>query len=564
MNTSGGRKKTLKQKKAKSGSMTDLRRLAEDQLKGRATLPSTDLNADRERLIHEMDVRRVELEIQNEELNRLRDEAEELAAKYVDIYDFAPIGYVTLNPEGVIVQANLTAASMIGKPRSDLIGRPLSSWIEPASRPGFREFLKKVFLSGGTETFEAKISLPDQAAREVQMEARLSPAASECRLALIDVTARRKAEETVRVRDVQYRELVANAASAIIRWRHDGVITFFNEYAQSFFGYRPEEIIGKPVQILLARDGASDPAALTTSIVEHPERYQAHINENVRADGSRVWMNWTNRPIRDRDGRVMEILAVGSDITAVKESEELLLTRQKQLEDANRELESFSYSISHDLQTPLRAIDGFSRMILKHHGGDFDQETRREFDLIRTNVKQMGQLITDLLAFARLGKRNISAAPVDVQALFQEAWDEQLTVWPGRSMTLTMGELPIAYADLPLLRQVIANLLANAIKFSAAMSETIVEVSAHQDGREIVYCIRDNGVGFDMTYSNKLFGIFQTLHDRAQYTGTGVGLAIAQRIIFRHGGRIWAESVPGRGATFFFSLPRKPMAANES
>lgn len=538
--------------------MTELRRRAEDQLKGRLPVRSTDLDADREHLIHEMDVRQAELEIQNEELKRLRDEAEELAAKYMDIYDFAPIGYVTLNPEGVIVQANLTAASMIGKLRADLIGRPFLSWIDPASGPGFWEFLKKVFRSAATETFEAPICLPDQAYRQVQMEASLSPASSECRLALIDVTARRKAEEAVREKDLQYRDLVQYAASAIIRWRRDGIITFFNEYAQNFFGYRPEEIIGKPMQILLPRDGTAEPSTLIANILEHPEHYQTHINENVRADGSRVWMNWTNRPIRDPNGRISEILAVGSDITAVKEAEELLLARQKQLEDVNRELESFSYSISHDLQTPLRAIDGFSRMILRHHGGNFDEETQREFDIIRANVKQMGQLITDLLAFSRLGKRYVSVMPVDVQALFQEAWNEQVTVWPGRAMTLTLADLPPAYADQPLIKQVIANLLANAVKFSQTRSRTIVEVSARAEDQQTVYCIKDNGVGFDMAYAGKLFGMFQTLHDRSQYEGTGVGLAIAQRIIFRHGGKIWAEGEPERGATFFFSLPSPP------
>lgn len=266
-------------------------------------------------------------------------------------------------------------------------------------------------------------------------------------------------------------------------------------------------------------------------------------------------MNWTNRPIRNARGELIEILAVGSDITAMKLAEDSLRQKQRQLEDANRELESFSYSVSHDLQSPLRAIDGFTRMILRRSGGQFDEETIREFEIIRTSVKQMGQLITDLLAFSRLGKRSLSVARVDVAEIIREIWQELMAINPERSMTLKLNALPSCFADRALLRQVIGNILSNVIKFSQMKDEAVIKAGALEEPDETVYFIRDNGVGFDMTYKNKLFRIFQTLHDRKRYEGTGVGMAIAHRIITRHGGPIWAEGEPDRGATFYFTLP---------
>ncbi|MBE0556892.1 MAG: two-component sensor histidine kinase [Proteobacteria bacterium] len=227
-----------------------------------------------------------------------------------------------------------------------------------------------------------------------------------------------------------------------------------------------------------------------------------------------------------------------------------------QLEAANLDLDSFCYSISHDLQTPLRAIDGYSRMILKRQGERFDEDTRNKFEIIRSNVQKMGQLITDLLAFSRLGRKQLSIAVVDMEAVVKEAWEEQESVNHNRAMTLRIDSMPMGMGDRALLHQVVENLLSNAVKFAGSRGEVIVEAGGYGEGTENVYTIKDNGAGFDMAYYDKLFGMFQRLHNPDEYEGTGVGLAIAQRIVNRHGGRIWAEGKIDEGACFYFSLPR--------
>ena len=224
------------------------------------------------------------------------------------------------------------------------------------------------------------------------------------------------------------------------------------------------------------------------------------------------------------------------------------------LEAANRELESFSYSVSHDLRAPLRAIDGYSRMILKRQEEYFDEETKRQFGSIRDNVKTMGCLIDDLLSFSRLGKQEMSKTMLDVEEMIREIWQNLLIVNPDRNMTLKVEGIQPAMGDRSLIREVLSNLLGNAVKFTRGRKVALIEAGSHVQGEEVVYFVKDNGVGFDMKYYEKLFGVFQRLHG-TEYEGTGIGLALVQRIISRHNGRVWAEGLIDGGAVFSFTLP---------
>jgi light-regulated signal transduction histidine kinase (bacteriophytochrome) len=226
-----------------------------------------------------------------------------------------------------------------------------------------------------------------------------------------------------------------------------------------------------------------------------------------------------------------------------------------QLEASNNELESFSYSVSHDLRSPLRAIDGYARMILRKQGDQFDEDTRSKFNLIRDNVRIMGQLIEDLLTLSRLSRQELSKSPLNMEELNRNVAEELKAINPDRAINLKIGHLPLGLGDRSLIKQVLVNLLSNAIKFTKIREVTFIEAGGYVKETENVYYVRDNGVGFDMRYYDKLFGVFQRLHSAADYEGTGVGLSIVQRIIKRHGGRVWAESEPDKGATFYFSLP---------
>ncbi|MHB9097420.1 MAG: CheR family methyltransferase [Syntrophales bacterium] len=293
------------------------------------------------------------------------------------------------------------------------------------------------------------------------------------------------------------------------------------------------------------------------------EVVRAEVDRFERTDGPVQWVRREIRPWYDAAGAVGGIVIFSEDITEAKMAEEALQNRSKQLEAANKELESFSYTVSHDLRAPLRAIDGFSRMILKRHGDAFDDDARRKFDTIRDNTRMMGQLIDDLLAFSRLGRTKPSMVTLDMEALIRDVWEDLKAASPERRLTLKMAALPPGRGDRGLIKQVLINILSNAVKFTKLQEEALIEAGGSLEGSENVYYIRDNGVGFDMQYHDKLFGVFQRLHSGDEFEGTGVGLAIVQRIIHRHGGRVWAESRPDEGTTFYFSLPVEATCCGE-
>ena len=239
------------------------------------------------------------------------------------------------------------------------------------------------------------------------------------------------------------------------------------------------------------------------------------------------------------------------------ELEQRVIERTAELATSNKELEAFSYSVSHDLRAPLRAMDGFSRILMEDHGTDLTPEASRYLNLIRENAQQMGSLIDHLLTFSRLGRQPLKKQEVAPAEIAREALDSLVAAMEGRDLDITIADLPVCQADPALLRQVFANLLGNALKFTQQCATAVIEVGYQPDETgNPVYFVKDNGTGFDMQYANKLFGVFQRLHRAEEYEGTGVGLATVQRIIHRHGGRIWPEAEVDHGATFYFTLGR--------
>lgn len=227
----------------------------------------------------------------------------------------------------------------------------------------------------------------------------------------------------------------------------------------------------------------------------------------------------------------------------------------KDLEEANKELESFSYSISHDLRTPLRAINGFSKKIMDQYNDKFDDEALRLFNIIRSNASKMGDLIDALLSFSRLGRKHLMKNKIDMHRLAKEVYDEIIKISPEKEIKLVLKQLPSVNGDQALIRQVLINLISNAIKF-AKNNKPVIEIGANENQEYNIYYIKDNGVGFNMKYADKLFGVFQRLHGESEFPGTGVGLALVQRIIHRHNGKIWAVAEENKGATFYFSLSK--------
>lgn len=240
------------------------------------------------------------------------------------------------------------------------------------------------------------------------------------------------------------------------------------------------------------------------------------------------------------------------------ELEQRVAARTSQLEAANKELEGFSYSVSHDLRAPLRAIAGFTGAIFEDHDDELSEEMKRKLGIVRDDAARMGDLIDDLLAFSRMGRTAMQLAKLDMTALARSTLERLRSDMGGaNSADVRLAVLPAARGDRGLVGQVWTNLLSNALKYSSKADRPVIEINAVSDATENIYFVRDNGVGFDPKYQAKLFGVFQRLHDESEFPGTGVGLALVARIVARHGGRVWATGQPGAGATFYFTLPRE-------
>jgi PAS domain S-box-containing protein len=284
----------------------------------------------------------------------------------------------------------------------------------------------------------------------------------------------------------------------------------------------------------------------------------------VWPDGRETWVSTTKMPLRNSDGQTIGIFGISRDITERKRAEQAIrqlntdLERQaQQLQTSNKELEAFSYSVSHDLRAPLRAIDGYTRILMEDYEFILDSEGKRVCGVISREARRMGQLIDDLLAFSRLGRKELSSSKIDMGALAASVFNELIKKEDQVRTDFQIAKLPSVKGDSSLIRQVWTNLLSNALKFTSRREQAVIEVGSKTSKDELIYYVRDNGAGFEMEYANKLFGVFQRLHSESEFSGTGVGLAIVQRIIHRHGGRIWAEGQVEKGATFYFALPRK-------
>lgn len=242
-------------------------------------------------------------------------------------------------------------------------------------------------------------------------------------------------------------------------------------------------------------------------------------------------------------------------VRILNEMNEKLTKRTEKLEDANQELEAFAYSVSHDLRIPLRAIDGFSRIVMEDYEDKLDDEGKRLLNIIRENTHKMGQLIDDILLLSRASRQEMKFTEIDMEELVKRVFEEQKMSSQAQDVRLELKTLPPSYGDRALLQQVLNNLIANSLKFTEPKDERIIEVGAENGKNEVIYYVKDNGVGFDMKYKNKLFGLFQRLHSTNEFEGTGVGLSIVQRVIRRHGGNVWGDGELNKGATFYFSIP---------
>jgi PAS domain S-box-containing protein len=373
--------------------------------------------------------------------------------------------------------------------------------------------------------------------------------------------ARDKLEVEVAERSQQASLLDLTHDTIFVRDMSD-VITYWNRGAHELYGWGAGEAIGKDAQQLF-QTAFPIPIDEIRGELLRTGRWEGELDK-TKADGTQVAVSsrWSLR--RDERQRPVAILETNNDITERKRTEreirklnEDLEKRTSELQASNQELEAFAYSISHDLRAPLRHMVGYTELLQKNVSSSLDEKNRRYMTMILDSAKRMGNLIDDLLAYSRIGRAETRKTVVSLEQLVKEAVHEVQPESDGRNIAWTIGALPELYGDRSMLRLALVNLISNAAKFTRNRPQAEIEIGcADAKENETVVFIRDNGVGFDMKYVNKLFGVFQRLHQAEAFEGTGIGLATVQRIIHRHGGRVWAEGLVGKGATFYFSVPQ--------
>ena len=375
-----------------------------------------------------------------------------------------------------------------------------------------------------------------------------------------DITERKRAEDAL----LRVSAIVESSDDAIIGKTLDGAITSWNLGAARLYGYSAPEIIGRHISALVPADHPDDIAAILRRVAKG-ERVEQIEAVRRRKDGSLVDVSLKISPIMDASGNVVGASTIARDITERKRAEEEIRRlnadledrvrqRTTQLEAANKELEAFAYSVSHDLRTPLRGIDGWSLALVEDYASQLDEKARGYVDRVRAETQRMGTLIDDLLQLSRVTRSEMATGAVDLTAIARRIAARLTEDNSERGIEFTIAAGLAAHGDTRLLEIALDNLFANAVKFTGTRAEARIEFGRTEEDGERPFYVRDNGVGFDMAFAGTLFGAFQRLHRASEFPGTGIGLATVQRIIHRHGGRIWAEAEPDRGATFYFTL----------
>ena len=505
-------------------------------------------------------------------------EAQALQARFRGVLDAAPDAFVLVDPQGRIALINPQAERLFGYTGQELLGRPVELLVPIRLREGHPAHRSGYFTDPRTRPMGSGIELSARRkdGTEFPVEISLSPLALEDRTlamaAIRDVTARKRTE-------ARFRALLEAAPDAMVVVNREGRITLINSQAEHLFGYSRKELVGEPVEGLVPmRFGRGHPAHRSGYFLDpHPRPMGSGLELSARRkDGTEFPVEISLSPVETEEGTL--VTAAVRDITERLRIEEIrrevierrvaqeelarhadelerrVAERTEELAATNRELEAFTYSVSHDLRAPLRQVDGFSQLLEEEAGVSLSARAQHCVRRIREATRNMGRLVDDLLELARIGRLDMRRRPVALGSLVDSVVEELRSELAGREIEWRIASLPDVDCDPGLMRIVVSNLLANAVKYTRPRKPAVIEIAPAAGEAPGVIMVRDNGVGFEMRYADRLFGVFQRLHRVEEFEGTGVGLATVQRILHKHGGTIWAEAEPEKGATFYFTL----------
>ncbi len=487
------------------------------------------------------------------------------AALFASIINFSADAIISKKLDGTITSWNKGAENLFGYLSEDILGKHISVLFPQELKKQEADILERVKEGKQVHHYEAERIKKDGS--RIYVSVSLSPikdaSGSVAWVSKIarNVTERKRMEDQLQLSEKIYRTMAANLPGAVVTIvDRSGRFILAEGDGLKNLGYTKSDLENK-----LTRE-ALDPTAAT---LVDANRQKAFNGEDISVDVAYKDRYYRAHylPLRDEQGEVYAVMTISLDITEIKnvsaeierinESlERKVEQRTGQLEQLNKELEAFSFSVSHDLRAPLRIISAYSEILEKDYTPVLDADGKKLINNIISNARRMSRLIDELLKLAKLGQKEIVKVKADMDEIVMEVISEQ-TSFIEKGIEFRKSNLLSAYCDVILMRQVWSNLISNAIKYSRAQEHQVIDISSVRKDGVVIYSVKDNGVGFNMRYSHKLFGVFQRLHSQSEYEGSGVGLALVQRIISKHGGSVWAEAEENKGATFFFSLPAK-------